>query len=136
MKDSDDAEDADGEVGEGGEGLRKVKAVEFDYLLTMRISSLTFEKAEKIKRELLEKETQLTKIQGTTIEALWLSDLDQFIEKLDETEAKQERDWAKADKLKKAPKQGKLVGKKKKNTEKNNRNIKDKAHNPFEAKVK
>lgn len=136
VKDSDDAEDAEGEVGEGGEGLREVKAVEYDYLLTMRISNLTFEKVEKIKGELVEKETQLTKMQETTIEALWLSDLDQFIEKLDQIEDKQEKDWAKADKLKKAPKQGKLVGKKKKNTEKNNIKSEDNAHNPFIDKVK
>jgi hypothetical protein len=136
VKDSDDAEDADGEVGERGEGLREVKAVEFDYLLTMRISSLTVEKVDKIKGELVEKETQLIKIQKTTIEALWLSDLDQFIEKLDQIEAKQERDWAEEDKLEKAPKQGKLVGKKKKTTEKNNRNVKDKAPNPFKDKVR
>jgi hypothetical protein len=136
VKDSDDAEDGDGEVGEGGEGLREVKAVEYDYLLTMRISSLTYEKVEKIKGELVEKETQLTKMQGTTIEALWLSDLDQFSEKLDAIEAKQEKDWAKVDKLKKAPKQGKLVGKKKKNTEKNKEKSDDNPHNPFIDKVK
>lgn len=136
VKDSDDAEDGDGEIGEGGEGLREVKAVEYDYLLTMRISSLIYEKVEKIKGELVEKETQLTKMQGTTIEALWVSDLDQFSEKLDQIEAKQEKDWAKADKLKKAPKQGKLVGKKKMNTDENHVMSENKAHNPFIDKVK
>ena len=135
VKDSDEAEAEDGE-GEGGEGVREVKAVEYDYLLTMRISSLTYEKVEKIKGELVEKETQLTKMQDTTIEALWISDLDQFSEKLDQIEAKQEKDWAKADKLKKAPKQGKLVGKKKKKPEVADKGQDKNGHNPFTDKVK
>ena len=135
VKDSDEAEAEDGE-GEGGEGVREVKAVEYDYLLTMRISSLTYEKVEKIKGELVEKETQLTKMQDTTIEALWISDLDQFSEKLDQIEAKQEKDWAKADKLKKAPKQGKLVGKKKKKPEVADKGQDKNGHNPFIDKVK
>jgi hypothetical protein len=102
----------------------------------MSVWSLTLEKVEKTKGELVEKETQLTKLQETSIEALWLSDLDELTEKLDEMETKEERDWAEADKLEKAPKQGKLVGKKKNYTEKNNIKLKDKIHDPFTAKVR
>jgi hypothetical protein len=78
----------------------------------------------------------LKKLQETSIEALWLSDLDELTEKLDEMETKEERDWAEADKLKKGPKQGKLVGKMKRYTIKNNIKFKEKIHDPFTAKVR
>jgi ketosteroid isomerase-like protein len=57
VKDSDEveAEDDDGVVWvidrESGASVREVKAVEYDYLFTMRISDLTFEKVGEMRRE-------------------------------------------------------------------------------------
>jgi DNA topoisomerase-2 len=95
IKSSKVDEDAEGEVGEGGEG----EVREFDYLFTLDISSLNFEKVEKSKAELVAKETQLTILQAKTLEALWLSDLDQFMEKLDQVEEMQKKEWAQPDPL-------------------------------------
>jgi DNA topoisomerase-2 len=48
----------------------------YDYLLGMKIWSLTFEKAEKIRAELAEKTVELEALRATSPEQLWLNDLD------------------------------------------------------------
>lgn len=55
----------------------------YDYLLGMKIWSLTFEKAEKIRTELAEKTAELEKLRATSPEQLWLNDLDAVEEALD-----------------------------------------------------
>merc|ERR1711871_518279 len=47
----------------------------YDYLLSMPIWSLTFEKAEKLRNQLREKEEELEALRNSTVESLWEKDL-------------------------------------------------------------
>lgn len=48
---------------------------DFSYLLDMSISSLTIDRANSLNKRVFELETELTVLEGTTPEAMWLSDL-------------------------------------------------------------
>ena len=58
----------------------------------MAMWSLTLEKKEELLRKKEEKHKELEKLRGTTKEQLWLTDLDEFLEKLNEVEEKERED--------------------------------------------
>ncbi len=58
----------------------------YDYLLSMKIWSLTLEKVEELRAQLAEKEAELERLRGMTAADLWTQDLDLLEEKLDEYE--------------------------------------------------
>ena len=93
----------------------------YEYLLGMKIWSLTFEKAEELRRQLAEKMMEVQALEETTPSQLWLNDLDDIEEALDDragemAAAAREEDKAqkKAKKIQ-ASKTKKAGGRKKKN---------------------
>ncbi|ORX47390.1 type II DNA topoisomerase [Piromyces finnis] len=55
----------------------------FEYLLSMQLWSLTYEKVEKLKTERDAKKEELDSLMAQTIEDLWLNDLDDFLDEWD-----------------------------------------------------
>ena len=70
------------------------KDADYDYLMGMAMWNLTLEKKEELLKKKEEKHKELAKLKGTTKEQLWLTDLDELIEKLDEVEQKEREDAA------------------------------------------
>ena len=56
----------------------------YEYLLGMKIWSLTFERAEELRRQKAEKAEEVKKLQATAPEAIWSADLDAIDEALNE----------------------------------------------------
>ncbi|CAI5729222.1 unnamed protein product [Hyaloperonospora brassicae] len=63
----------------------------YDYLLSMKIWSLTKERVDKLRRELQDCENEYAVLEGRTVENLWLTDLDALEEMLIETEKEREK---------------------------------------------
>ena len=59
----------------------------YEYLLGMKIWSLTYEKAEELRAQLAEKTTAVANLEATKPSKLWLNDLDSIEEALDERDA-------------------------------------------------
>eukprot|EP00543_Licmophora_paradoxa_P010622 CAMPEP_0202466646 /NCGR_PEP_ID=MMETSP1360-20130828/69376_1 /ASSEMBLY_ACC=CAM_ASM_000848 /TAXON_ID=515479 /ORGANISM="Licmophora paradoxa, Strain CCMP2313" /LENGTH=579 /DNA_ID=CAMNT_0049090859 /DNA_START=33 /DNA_END=1772 /DNA_ORIENTATION=- len=66
----------------------------YEYLLGMKIWSLTFEKAEELRRQLAEKTKLVEDLEATSPSQLWLNDLDDIDEALDERDARMAKDAA------------------------------------------
>jgi len=62
----------------------------YEYLLGMKIWSLTYEKAEKLREELAEKTQAVANLEKTAPSQLWIDDLDAIEEALDERDAAME----------------------------------------------
>ncbi|EEC47151.1 predicted protein, partial [Phaeodactylum tricornutum CCAP 1055/1] len=74
---SKETSDSDGEEDSINESQSDAELARgYEYLLGMKIWSLTFEKAEELRRKLGEKTTELNALQGTSPSELWLNDLD------------------------------------------------------------
>ena len=58
---------------------QKVPAKEYDYLLTMPLWSLTFEKVEELLKQKEEKEKEFSDLEKTDREHLWMNDLDELL---------------------------------------------------------
>jgi len=78
--DSDDEDSDDEDVG-------AVSAKGYDYLLGMKLWSLSREKVEKLKDELESKQEELTTLEGTAPHQLWWSDLNDVEDALDVRDA-------------------------------------------------
>merc|ERR1712203_564118 len=89
----EEGEDEDGEPKEVHDG----KGPDYDYLLGMPMWNLTQEKKDAICKNRDERNQELKKLKATSIEDMWLKDMDEFLEKLDEVEAKEKGDVADAD---------------------------------------
>ena len=81
---------------EGVEEVDDGKGPDFDYLLSMPMWNLTQEKKDNLCKNRDERNQELKKLQGTTIETMWRTDLDEFMTKLDEVEKKESEDLANA----------------------------------------
>eukprot|EP00095_Tigriopus_kingsejongensis_P003419 maker-scaffold1323_size47899-snap-gene-0.11 protein:Tk03419 transcript:maker-scaffold1323_size47899-snap-gene-0.11-mRNA-1 annotation:"hypothetical protein DAPPUDRAFT_329527" len=68
------------------------KDLDYDYLLGMAMWSLTQERKDELLRRKDEKHQELRMLRGTSKEDLWRTDLKEFMEKLDEVEAKEIED--------------------------------------------
>uniref|UniRef100_H3G7M6 DNA topoisomerase 2 n=1 Tax=Phytophthora ramorum TaxID=164328 RepID=H3G7M6_PHYRM len=80
----DDSNDEDeGNVTDAGRG--------YDYLLSMKIWSLTKERVDKLRAELQDREQEFSVLEGRTVQDLWITDLDALEKMLVETEAERER---------------------------------------------
>jgi len=78
-------DDPDSQEVQGG----KEKGPDYDYLLGMPMWNLTQEKKDEICRKRDDKQQELEKLKSTTKEELWEADLEEFMQKLDEVEAKE-----------------------------------------------
>merc|ERR1712029_1105952 len=72
------------------------KGPNYDYLLSMPMWNLTQEKKDTLCKNRDDKKQELKKLTGTAIEDMWRTDLDAFIEKLDEVEAKERKEMMEA----------------------------------------
>merc|ERR1712241_568798 len=79
MEASDDEDDADSDK-------------DFDYLMGMPMWSLTQERKDELCKKRDERQKELKKLQATSKEEMWLHDLDEFVAKLDEVEAKENQE--------------------------------------------
>lgn len=79
---SEDEED-DGNIADASRG--------YDYLLSMKIWSLTKERVEKLRAELQDREQEFQSLEAKTVEELWLADLDALEALLRETKEERER---------------------------------------------
>ena len=100
-------ENADGE--EEVEEMDDSKGPDFNYLLSMPMWNLTQEKKDAIVKNRDERQQELRRLKAITKEEMWKKDLDEFLVKLDEVEAKEIADLNEAaanSKLKKAKGKG------------------------------
>lgn len=81
-KDDDDDSEDDSTSGESASDAELAKG--YEYLLGMKIWSLTFERAEELRRQKAEKAEDVEKLKATSPESIWLSDLDVIVEALNE----------------------------------------------------
>jgi DNA topoisomerase II len=79
---------------------------EYNYLLSLPLWNLTFEKVEEMKRSRQEKENELKTLEMTHIKELWKADLHAFLEMLDKVELEEEEDRKKGDDKAKAGNKG------------------------------
>ena len=94
-EDGDEEAEADEEnQEEGASQASKEKGPDYDYLLGMPMWNLTQEKKDEIIKKRDEKTQELKKLQATTKEEMWERDLEEFMTKLDEVEAKEAEEAA------------------------------------------
>ncbi|KAG2773761.1 hypothetical protein JG687_00009489 [Phytophthora cactorum] len=121
--DSNESEDEELSVADASRG--------YDYLLSMKIWSLTKERVDKLRAELQEREQEYTVLEGRTVQDLWLTDLDALEKMLVETEAERERILAHTPKKKGG--KGKKPAKKRKRKNKNDSDNEDDDDSDFEV---
>ena len=116
LQNENDEEKKEESDSEKKERKGKVKSIvpwkEYDYLLSMNFWNITYEKVEELLKQKEMKEKELDELKNTTIETLWIKDLDNFLEELDKYEQQEEEDRLVAEKLNKN-KEGKVDKKKK-----------------------
>ena len=76
--------DEESEADDSDDSSNAELAKGYEYLLGMKIWSLTFEKAEKLRLELAEKSRAVSQLEATPPSALWETDLDAIEEALDD----------------------------------------------------
>lgn len=103
--DDDDESDSEADASDAARG--------YDYLLSMKIVSLTKERVEKLRAELTAREDEHRELEATTIEVLWTRDLDKLEALLVEDEAERARIAASMPTPKKSAKGRKVAGKRK-----------------------
>jgi len=113
---SDTDEEADVEVEQDDSTLAKG----YEYLLGMKIWSLTYEKAEELRRQVAEKNQQVDILTATSPSQIWCNDLDEIEEALDDRdkelrqqELEEVEAMAKSKKGRGATKKKKVLAKKK-----------------------
>jgi len=107
----------------------KIPAKEYDYLLTMNLWSLTFERVEELNNQKNKKQSELDALMNCSEKQLWINDLDNFIIALDEYEKEEEEDRLTADKLKKNKGKNNKEGKRRRKKNNNNNKNKDNTNN-------
>ena len=112
-------EESDSEKKEKGVIKAKVPWKEYDYLLSLNFWNITYEKVDELLKQKEAKEKELEELKMTSVETLWIRDLDNFLEELDKYEIQEEEDRLVAERLNK-----KVGGKieKKKKRKKNEKN--------------
>ncbi|EKE37602.1 hypothetical protein ENUP19_0294G0003 [Entamoeba nuttalli] len=91
----------------------------YDYLLSMKIWTLTYEKAKKLMEDCDDLKTQIDTIKTTPVKDMWLKDLDAFVKKYPQWLEEEEILLKKGDKSTKRV----IMGKKGKSTKKTSRKV-------------
>jgi DNA topoisomerase-2 len=89
----DDEDEEEEQVEESASDSELAKG--YEYLLGMKIWSLTFEKADELRRQLAEKTEEVNRLEVTKPESIWLSDLDAIEEALNERDVELDADQKK-----------------------------------------
>ena len=102
---------------------------EYNYLLSMPLWNITYEKVEDIKKSTTDKKNELLMLEKTSLKEMWNADLLAFLEVLDKVEQEEEEERLKGEdrvkgkdkgiKARKAKKEGKEKAKKGEKGEKN-----------------
>jgi len=82
MKSEEDDDEEDETMEESSSDSELAKG--YEYLLGLKLWTLTFERAEDIRRQKADKEAEVAALEATTPESIWLSDLDELDEALEE----------------------------------------------------
>lgn len=69
------------------EKVKGIRAADYEYLLSMPIGTLTFEKVQQLRGQRDKMEGEVEELKKATPEALWIKDLDEFLVKLDVSNA-------------------------------------------------
>ncbi|DBB17682.1 TPA: hypothetical protein ACH3X3_002722 [Trebouxia sp. C0006] len=77
------------------DSIEDTSGCSYDYLLSMPIQNLTIEKVEKLKAEAASQEAEVARLHGTTVQQLYLQDLDAFSEAYEAWEADEAANSAK-----------------------------------------
>ncbi|GJW01568.1 DNA topoisomerase 2 [Tanacetum coccineum] len=81
-----------GEENPQGNASKAVPGTEYDYLLSMAIASLTYEKMQKLQQERDAKKKEFDELTNTLSKSLWLKDLDALDHQLDEQDKRDAKD--------------------------------------------
>ncbi|XP_052620374.1 DNA topoisomerase 2 isoform X2 [Lactuca sativa] len=73
---------------------KTIPGTEYDYLLSMAIASLTYEKMKQLWKERDEKKAEFDELTNTPSRSLWLKDLDDLDKQLDEQDKRDAKDEA------------------------------------------
>lgn len=82
-EESNESEDEEPNVADASKG--------FDYLLSMRIWSLTKERVDSLRAELEDRKHEYTVLEGRTVQDLWLTDLDALEKMINDSEVDREK---------------------------------------------
>ncbi|RQM18731.1 hypothetical protein DD237_000945 [Peronospora effusa] len=115
-EDSNESMEEDNDMADASRG--------YDYLLSMKILSLTKERVDKLRAELQDREQEYSVLEGRTVQDLWLTDLDELEKMLIETEEERERILSHTPK-KKSGKGKKAATKKRKRKNRNDSDIEE-----------
>jgi DNA topoisomerase-2 len=110
-----------------------VPAKEFDYLLSLPLWSLTYERVIELENQMKQKEKECDALSKMELTTMWIDDMDHFIEVLDEYEQKEEEERLMANKIKKGrgtKAEGKAKGGKKKDKGNKKDNKENKQNKP------
>ena len=110
-----------------------VPAKEFDYLLSLPLWSLTYERVIELENQMKQKEKEYDALSKMELTTMWIDDMDHFIEVLDEYEQKEEEERLMANKIKKGrgtKAEGKAKGGKKKDKGNKKDNKENKQNKP------
>ena len=110
-KPEEEAEEDEGEEEEADKP--PLPAKEYDYLLTMPLWSLTYEKVNELLKQKDDKTKEFELLSSTTTKDMWFHDMEEFLRVLDETEALEEEERQIADKTRKKGGAGVKGGKRK-----------------------
>ena len=113
LQNEEEKKEDETEKKEKGQIKSKVPWKEYDYLLSMNFWNITYEKVEELLKQKELKEKELEELKKTSIETLWINDLDSFVEELDKYEAQEEEDRLVAEKLNRKKGGGGKIEKKK-----------------------
>jgi len=70
---------------------------EYDYLLSMPLWNLSYEKVEDIKEKRKKKQLEYDKLEKTAINDIWVEDIDRFLAELEKVEEQEKIDRKKED---------------------------------------
>ena len=89
----EEEENDEGEEKEADDG----KGPDYDYLLGMPMWNLTQEKKDQLCKNRDQRNQELKKLKATTVQQMWTADLDEFLVKLNEVEAKELKEAGEAE---------------------------------------
>lgn len=111
----DDNEAKNEEENEVEEEETVVPASDYDYLLSMPLWSLTYERVDDLLKSKESKKKEIEHLNRTHVNDIWINDMAEFLKNLDEVEDQEEKDRLGGIKIKRKVPVGKGKGKKDKN---------------------
>ena len=108
-------------------------AKDYDYLLTMQLMSLSVERLDELRSQILKKQGDLSSLKSTSENELWIRDINKFLEVLEKVETAEQKKIDIEDKKLKKSVKAPTINNKLKRKKKQDRKEED---GPFEAEMK